>query len=198
MGILRSEGTSLFHVPYGPSLKDGNWEASFIDLKTHPDLISVLPPCVGWPETQALLQQMNAKTSPFMSLAADQSFAKGPDPARPVILVSFATFCFAEISHNTKDLLSDLTQFLQTQMDDLLQEIANALGKPIEMEIVLELQPTRYHYERLQGWSVTVMTIVSGHDYQAVRGTWGWGIQAFMDALKAYAPEEEGPLFFPP
>lgn len=101
MGILVSEGTSLFHVPYGPSISDGSWDASFIDLKANPNLIPVLPPCVGWPEIQELLQLVNAPHSPFMTLAADQSFAKGPDPTRPVILVSFVTVCFAEICHNT-------------------------------------------------------------------------------------------------
>jgi hypothetical protein len=80
MAIVVSEGTSLFHVPYGPSISDGSLEASFIDLKTHPNLIPVLPPCMGWPETQELLQLVNAPRSPFMSLAADQSYAKGPDP----------------------------------------------------------------------------------------------------------------------
>ena len=191
MGILVSEGTSLFHVPYGPSLTDGSLDASFIDLKANPSLIPVLPPCVGWPETQELLQHINRARSPFMTLAADQSFAKGPDPARPVILVSFVTLCFAEISHNTKDILSDLTAFLQVQMDILLQEICTSLGHSLDLEVVLEIQPTHYHTQHVHGWSLTAMMIASGQEHHEVRGIWGWGIQALMDVLKAYAPVEE-------
>lgn len=191
MGILVSEGTSLFHVPYGPSLTDGNWDASFIDLKANPGLIPVLSPCVGWPETQELLQQINDACSPFMTLAADQSFAKGPDPARPVILVSFVTLCFAEISHNAKAILSDLTVFLQSQMDVLLQDISTSLGHPMDLEVILEIQPTHYSHQHLDGWSLTAMMISSGQEHHEVRGIWGWGIQTLMDGLKAYAPIEE-------
>lgn len=191
MGILVSEGTSLFHVPYGPSISDGSWDASFIDLKTNPQLIPVIPPCVGWPETQELLEWLNAAHSPFMTLAADQSFAKGPDPARPVILVSFVTLCFADISHNAKDLLADLTLFLQGQMDRLIQDISTSLGQNLDLEVILEIQPTQFHAHRVQGWSLTVMMIASGQEHHAVRGTWGWGIHTFMDGLKAYAPIEE-------
>lgn len=191
MGILISEGTSLFHVPYGPSFTDGGWDASFIDLKANPGLIPVLSPCVGWPETQALLQQINRTRSPFMTLAADQSFAKGPDTSRPVILVSFVTLCFAEISHNTKDILSDLTAFLQEQMHALLQEISTSQGHSLDLEVILEIQPTHYHHQHMHGWSLTAMMVSSGQEHHVVRGIWGWGIQALMDGLKAYAPMGE-------
>lgn len=191
MGILVSEGTSLFHVPYGPSISDGNWDASFVDLKANPNLIPVLPPCVGWPETQELLQLVNAPHSPFMTLAADQSFAKGPAPNKPLILVSFVTLCFAEISHNSKDLLADLTIFLQVQMDSVLQGLSTSLDQPLDLEVLLEIQPTQFHAQHIQRWSLNVMMIASGTEPHAVRGTWGWGIQSFLDGLKAYAPIEE-------
>ena len=191
MGILLSENTSVFHVPYGPVVTDGNWDASFVDLKANPALIPVLPPCVGWPETQELLKHLNASRSPYMTLAADQSFANGPDPARPVILVSFVTFCFAEISHNTKHLVADLSVFLQTQMDALLQEVSHSLGLTLDLEIILETQPTRFHQHHIQGWSMTAMMVASGQEHHTVRGTWGWGIHALLDGLRAYAPVED-------
>ncbi|MGE0474376.1 MAG: hypothetical protein AB7P17_12145, partial [Nitrospirales bacterium] len=117
-------------------------------------------------------------------------FAKGPDPARPVILTSFVTVCFAEISHNAKHILTDLTAFLRVHMKDLLQEISTSLGHPLDLEVILEIQPTHYRTQRVHGWSLTVMIIGSGQEHHAVRGLWGWGIQALMDALKAYAPIE--------
>ena len=136
MGILLSEGSTYFHVPYGPAITDGSLEARFIDLKTDPQMIPVLPPCVGWPETQELLTQINTAQSPFMTLAADQSYANGPDSNRPVILVSFVSLCFAEISHNTKDFLSDLVLYLQHQMDVLLQDISTFLDHSLDLEII--------------------------------------------------------------
>jgi hypothetical protein len=190
MGILLSEGSTYFHVPYGPAIIDGSLEARFIDLKAHPQMIPVLPPCVGWPETQELLTQINTAQSPFMTLAADQSYANGPDPNRPAILASFVSLCFSEISHNTKDFLSDLVLYLQRQMDALLQDVSTFLDHTLDLEIILEIQPTQFHHHHIQGWSLTVMMVASGQEHQAVRGTWGYGIHALIDGLNAYAPQE--------
>jgi hypothetical protein len=190
MGIVLSEGSKQFHVPYGPATSDGSLEARFIDLKTNPQLIPVLPPCLGWPETQELLTQINKKQSPFMTLATDQSYTKGPDPHRPIILVSFVSLCFAEIPHNAKDLLSDLANYLQQQMDDVLQDASTMLEHTLDLEIIIEIQPTQFHFHQIQGWSLTVMMIASGQEHHAVRGTWGWGIQALIDGMNAYAPQD--------
>lgn len=190
MSIVLSESTKDFHVPYGPAIIDGSVEARFIDLKAQPQMIPVLPPCVGWPETQELLVQINKPQSPFMTLAADQSYTNGPDPQRPVMLVSFVSLCFAEISHNTKDFQSDLGLYLKKQMDEILQEASTMLDQTLDLEIILEIQPTKFHHHQIQGWSLTVMMIASGQEHYAVRGTWGYGIQALIDGLKAYAPQE--------
>ncbi|MFA9561535.1 MAG: hypothetical protein ACERKU_04300 [Nitrospirota bacterium] len=190
MGILISESSTHFHVPYGPDITYGSLEARFIDLKTNPQMIPVLPPCIGWPETQELLTQINRAQSPFMTLAADQSYANGPDTNRPVILVSFVSLCFAEISHNTKDFLSDLVLYLQRQMDALLQDVSTILEHSLDLEIILEIQPTQFHHHHIQGWSLTVMMVASGQDHQTVRETWGYGIHALIDGLTAYAPQE--------
>ena len=76
MGIVLSEGSKHFHVPYGPTITDGSLETQFINLKIHPHMIPVLPPCIGWPETQELLTQINKAPSPFLTLAADQEYVK--------------------------------------------------------------------------------------------------------------------------
>jgi hypothetical protein len=190
MGISLSEGSKHFHVPYGPTITDGSLESQFINLKTHPHMIPVLPPCVGWPETQELLTQINKTSSPFMSLAANQQFAKGPDPHRPVILVSFVTLCFEEISHNAKDLLADLVLYLQRQMDELLQDVSTMLNQSLDLEIILEIQPTQFHHHHIQGWNLTVMIVASGQEHYAVRGAWAYGISALIDGLNTYAPQE--------
>lgn len=191
MGILLSESSTCFHVPYGPAITDGSLEARFIDLKAHPDMIPVLPPCVGWPETQELLRQVNKAQSPFMTLAADQSYAEGPDPLRPVILVSFVSLCFSELSHNTKEFLSDLVHSLKRDMDGLLQDVSDILDHALDVEIVLEIQPTQFHHH-LQAWSLTVMIVASGQEHHAVRGTWCYAIHALIDGLHTYAPLEHG------
>jgi len=190
MGISLSEGSTCFHVPYGPTITDGTLEARFINLKTHPQMIPVLPPCVGWPETQTLLTQINETRSPFMTLAADQHYVQGPDPNRPVLLVSFVTLCFAEISHNIKDFLSDLVVYLQQQMDELLQDVSTMLNHSLDLEIILEIQPTQFHHHHIQGWSLTVMMVASGQEYHTVRETWSYGISTLIDGLNAYAPQD--------
>lgn len=190
MGILLSESSTYFHVPYGPDITDGSLEARFMDLKADPHMIPVLPPCVGWPETQELLTQINTDQSPFMALAADQCYANGPDTNRPVILVSFVSLCFAEIYHNTKDFLSDLILYLQHKMDALFQDVSTILDIMLDLEIILEIQPTQFHHHHIQGWSLTVMMVASGQEHHTVRDTWGYGIHALIDGLNAYAPHE--------
>ncbi len=190
MGISLSEGSKHFHLPYGPIITDGSLENQFINLKRHPHMIPVLPPCIGWPETQELLTHINNIQSPFMTLAADQQYAEGPDPHRPIILVSFVTVCFSEISHNAKDIMSDLVVYLQRQMDELLQDVSTMLNQSLDLEIILEIQPTQFHHHQVQGWSLTVMMIASGQEHYAVRGAWGYGISTLIDGLHAYAPQE--------
>jgi hypothetical protein len=189
MGIVFSVGSKHFHVPYGPALTDGSLNAGFIDLKNFPHFIPVLPPCVGWPETQELLVQINKPQSPFVTLAVDQSYANGPDLNQPVILASFVTLCFPEISHNTKDFVSDLVEYLQRQMDELLQDVSTMLDHTLDLEIILEIQPTIFHLHHIEGWNLTIMMIASGQEPHAVRGTWGYGINALIDGLNTYAPQ---------
>jgi hypothetical protein len=190
MSIILSERSKQFHVPYGPAITDGSLEARFIDLKTNPQLIPVLPPCVGWPDTQELLRHVNRPQSPFMTLAATQRYAKGPDPIRPVVLVSFVTLCFAEVSHNAKYFISDLVIYLQQQMETILQDSSIMLNQSLDLEIILEIQPTLFHHHRSEGWSLTVMIIASGQEHYAVLGTWGYGIHALIDGLNAYTAQE--------
>jgi hypothetical protein len=161
-----------------------------MNLKTHPQMIPVLPPCIGWLETQELLTQINKSQSPFMTLAADQHYTDGPDPHRPVILVSFVTLCFKEISHNAKDVLSDLVLYLQGQMNELLQNVSMLLSTSLDLEIILEIRSTQFHHHHIQGWSLTVMMVASGQESHTVRGTWGYGIHALIDGLTAYAPHQ--------
>lgn len=186
VGILLSERTEIFHVPYGPLSHDGDLTAGFVDVKANPALIPVLPACIGWPETQELLRSINASASPFMSLAAHQCFSEGPHQDQPVMLISFVTICLAEITHNHKAMITDLATFLHCELDQLLQEISESLQQPLHLEIVLESQPTAFHHTRSEGWSLTIFLVASGQEHQAVRGIWGWGIQALIDGLAGY------------
>lgn len=186
MGILLSERTEIFHVPYGPLCHDGNLNNGFIDLKANLELIPVLPPCIGWPETQDLLRNINDPLSPLMSLATHQSFVRGRHQDQPVRLISFVTLCLAEIMHNHKSTITDLATFLQGRTDQLLQKISQSLQQPLHLEIVLESQPTVFHAFEVDGWSLTIFISASGQEHHRVRGTWRWGIHAFIDALASY------------
>jgi hypothetical protein len=186
MGILLSEHTEIFHVPFGPLSHDGDVTAGFIDLKANPEFIPVLPPCIGWPETQKLLRSINVAPSPLMSLAAHQCFSDGQHQDQPVMLMSFVTLCLAEITHNHKVFITDLATFLQCRLDQLLQDISDSLQHSLHLEVVLESQPTAFHRAEFDGWSLTIFMAASGHDHYAIRGTWGWGIQALIDALAGY------------
>ena len=188
MGIVLSQRTEVFHVPYGPWINDGTLENTFIDIKANPALIPVLPPCIGWPETQALLHTINTTTSPLMSLAADQHFSQGKQDDQPMTLVSFVTLCFAEMALNQKEKIHALAEYLQNTMDSLLQDISNSQQQPLHLEVVLEIQPTVFHHHKFQGWSLTVCISGVGQEPHAIRGDWGWGIQALIDALTHYNP----------
>ncbi len=64
------------------------------------------------------------------------------------------------------------------------------LDQTLDLEIILEIQPTQFHHQQFQGWSLTVMMIASGKEHHVVRGIWGYGIHALIDGLNAYAPQD--------
>ncbi len=186
MGIYIAEQTETFHVPFGSPNSEGTPEASYVNVKAHPEWIPVLPSCVGWPETQALLKIINSPTSPFMSLAADQGFTWGEAVERQMVLTSFVTLCFADVSLNTKEPIRELAQELQHRLDDLLQRTSNKLGQRLYVQIRLELQPTRFHDHEIEGWSLMILMATSANEKRLARYTWGLGMTALQTAMKDY------------
>jgi hypothetical protein len=51
---------------------------------------------------------------------------------------------------------------------------------------LLESQATAFHHFKVDGWSLTIFMAASGQERHTVRATWGWGIQALIDALAGY------------
>ena len=186
MGIYIAEHSETFHVPFGSPNSDGTPEACYVDVKAHPEWIPVLPSCVGWPETQALLKTINSPTSPFMSLAADQGFTWGETTDQQTVLTSFVIVCFADILLNTKDTLRDFAQELQHRLDDLMQHTCNKLGQRLYVKIRLELQPTRFHHHQMDGWSLMLLMAASAHEKRLARYNWGLGMAALQQAMKDY------------
>ena len=185
MGISFSESTDVFHVPFSSFNNDGTPEDGYVDVKAHPEWIPVLPSCLGWPETQSLLTVINAPTSPLMSLAAAQNFIAG-DPSQ---LTSFVVMCPAEPSEQDKPVIKSLADFLRARIDELMHEASHALGQRLDVEIRLELQPTRFHLHGLDGWSLMVMTYVCADDIREARKLWGMVLRVMETALQAYWDE---------
>ena len=186
MGIYIAEQAETFHVPFGSPNSEGTPEASYVDVKAHPEWIPVLPSCVGWPETQNLLKVINARTSPFMSLAADQAFTWAEAVERQIVLTSFVTVCLAEVTLNTKEAIRDLAQEIQQQMDHHLQHTTNKLGQRLHMNVRLEIQPTRYHDDEWDGWSLMILMAASANEKRLARYNWSLGLSALEHAIKVY------------
>lgn len=183
MGIRLSENPTLFHVPYGPSNSDGTPHTSFVDLKAQPERIPLLPSCVGWPETRDLLQSINAPESPFMSLAADQGFSDPGDAGPTIALTSVLVLCYADVIRNSKTIIKDLADGLRTRLSDSIQTACNELDRSLFVDIVLELQPTRFHVEALDGWSLAVLMAARGESVGEARTTWRIAVKALQGAL---------------
>ncbi|MER3424084.1 MAG: hypothetical protein C4293_13520 [Nitrospiraceae bacterium] len=183
MGISISESTTVLHIPYGPFTNEGSPDTGFVDLKAHPEWISVMPPCLGWPETRDLLQAINAPSSPLMTLAADQAFTAPSQSEFKVALASFVTLCYADLPRNAKQPLADLAESLKARISDLLQAVSNELQQRLFLKIVLELQPTIFHHEDLEGWSLTVFMAAYGDDEGETRMTWHVGVRALQEAI---------------
>lgn len=186
MGIYIAEQTETFHVPFGSPNSEGTPEASYVDVKTNPEWIPVLPSCIGWPETQALLKLINSPTSPLMSLAADQGITSGEAVERRLVLTSFVVLCFADASLNSKETIKDFAQELRSQLDNLLQHTSNKLGLRLFLQIRLELQPTRFHLYQLDGWSLMIMMAAPANEKRLARYQWGLGMTALQEALKEF------------
>ena len=187
MGISVSESSNVFHVPFSSFNNDGTPEDGFVDLKAHPEWIPVLPSCLGWPEMQSLLQVINAPHTPLMSLAAAQHFVPG-DSSRSQ-LASFVVLCPAEPFEQDKRVIKSLADFLRARIDELMHEASRALKQRLEVEIRLELQPTRFHLHGLDGWSLMVMTYVCADDIREARKLWGMVLRVMETALQAYWDE---------
>ena len=186
MGIRNSERTNLFHVPYGVLNSEGTPGASFVDLKAKPSWIPVLPSCVGWPETQNLLRILNAPASGLMSLAADQAFLDTGQSLHPATLTSFVTLCCDDVATNTKTGITVLADFLNSRLDQSLQQASNVLQQNLDIDIVLELQPTLFHQHRLEGWSLTVLIRVLGDDKKHARDQWGVCMETLGELVKEW------------
>lgn len=186
MGISIAEHEETFHVPFGSPNSEGTPEASYVDVKAHPEWIPVLPSCVGWPETQTLLKIINAPSSPFMSLAADQHFRWGEAVERQMVLTSFVTLCFADVSLNMKETIKDVAQGLQRRMDEILQQTCNKLGQRLYIKIRLEIQPTRFHDHQSDGWSLMILMAASANEKRLARYKWGLAMTALQTALQEY------------
>ncbi len=173
MGIRISERTELFHIPYGSLNSDGTPENGFVDIKANPEWIPVLPSCVGWPETQKLLQALNSPSSELISFAADQAFIAAEPSQALAPLTSFVTLGFADTTRNTRTAIVTLAGTFNQRFDHGLQDICNARQQSLNLDIVLELQPTLFHYSQIEGWSLTVLLAAYGNDRAQVREMWG-------------------------
>jgi len=186
MGILIAEQSEIFHVPFGSPNSEGTPEGSFVDVKTHPEWIPVLPSCIGWPETQALLNIINLPPSPFMSLATDQGFTSGECIERNIVLTSFVAISFSDISLNTKEGIKDVAEKLQHRLDVHLQQSCNDLGYSLHVTIRLELQPTRFHDHEYEGWSLIILMAASSHEQRLARQHWGLSMTALQTIIQEY------------
>ncbi len=187
MGISIAENTDVFHVPFSSFNNDGTPEDGYVDLKAHPEWIPVLPSCLGWPEMQSLLKVINAPNSPMMSLAAAQNVLSG-DPSKSQ-LTSFVMVCMANPSEQDKPAMRSLAGFLRVHIDELMHEASQTLRQRLDVEIRLELQPTRFHVHGIDGWSLMVMTYVCGGDVRETRQIWGMVLRMLEGVLRAYWDE---------
>ena len=184
MGIVISETDKRFHVPYGPLNHDGTPQESFLDCKAHPEWIPTLPACVGWPETQRLLQAINTPDGPWMSLAAFQDVIVSELPGQeefPCALTSMLSFCYADIQANEKKSFRSVSEGLSDHLSTYMQASSNRLQETLNVEILLELQPTAFHHLQVTGWSLTVYVVSSGDDYVEARSSWCVAIQGLQD-----------------
>ena len=187
MGISVSESSDVFHVPFSSFNNDGTPEDGYVDLKAHPEWIPVLPSCLGWPEMQSLLKFINAPDSPMMSLAAAQHFVPGDSSMSQ--LTSFVVLCPAEPSEQDKPAMKNLADFLRARIDELMHTASHALKQRLDVEIRLELQPTRFHLHGVDGWSLMLMTYVRADEIREARKIWGVVLRVLETALLAYWEE---------
>ncbi len=183
MGISISESAAVFHVPYGPLNSEGTPGAGFVDVKSKPDLVPMVASCLGWPETQNLLRAVNAPGSPLMTLAADQAFTAADHRELKSVLTSFVTLCYADVARNGKQTLADLAGSLGKRITELLQTASNELQRTLHLNVTLKLQPTIFHQNNVEGWSLTVLMAAYGKNEIDARITWGVGVKVLQEAL---------------
>jgi hypothetical protein len=186
MPIRISETARIFKVPYGASSlanSEGSPDDRFVDLKANPSWAGVIPPCLGWPETADLLRAVNAPDAPFMTLAADQGVTAVEHDGLKAALVSFVVVCYAEFERNQKCALSDVAASVKGRLQELLGSASDELQRPLDLSVVLELQPTIFHEHDVEGWSLSILMAAYGEDEGEARLTWRVGMMAVQHAL---------------
>jgi hypothetical protein len=186
MPIRISETARIFKVPYGASTlanSEGTPDDRFVDLKANPSWAGVIPPCIGWPETADLLRAVNAPDAPFMTLAADQGVTAVDHDGLKAALVSFVVVCYAEFERNQKPALTDAAGTVKRRLDELLVSASDELQRPLDLSVVLELQPTIFHQHGTEGWSLSILMAAYGEDEGDARLIWRVGMMAVQQAL---------------
>lgn len=130
-----------------------------------------------------LLTRVNSPTTDLMTLAAFQEFARSSQPEFSSALISFVTLCFADLPRNRRATVEGLAERVEREMPQSLQQFSNAFDRILFLDVVLELQPTRYQLKGIEGWSLTVLLAAYGGDDGEARRTWTCGLMALERAL---------------
>ena len=85
--------------------------------------------------------------------------------------------------------MKNLADFLRARIDELMHAASQALKQRLDVEIRLELQPTRFDLYGVDGWSLMLLTYVCADEIREARKIWGIVLRMLETALLAYWEE---------
>lgn len=170
-------GKATLTIPYDPVQRDESYNYGYVDLKTNPNLIELIPEVQGWHELSELLQAINSSSSSFQSLGCEKSFSDFIDADYPELttkLVSYVEVAFSNINLNSKE----------SNFEYVVDEIYT-FSKNYSLEnfifVEYELTPTFYEKLNLRGWCLCIWVGGHGSSEQEARKNWASPITVLHD-----------------
>jgi len=141
-------------IPYYRS-EDETESHSYINLKTNPEQINLIPEIQGWPKLEEAIRTLNAPDSIFETTGCAKWFF--PDPNSPDIkrLVTYLGFCLSDTKARRN--VYNLYGFFHTFSEFLYSK---TLPENLTMQYVIK--DTGFNGDTVKGWSVDLEMIGSG------------------------------------
>jgi len=178
MRVTVIRGEKPLGIPYLRQPGDPN-SHGYIDLKLHPEQISLIPEARNWPELERTLITLNQPGSRYRTHGCEKALCCGDDGHG---VSGYVGVRFEELAQ-AEDGLAYSSLF------DAFKERASGGWPEDDVFVQFEMQPTLLREVRRQVWSVSVWIVVRGHKTEeSAKERWSAALKFVCDSFVEAMP----------